>query len=57
MASDQVIEKGARVRIPDGREGTVLWVIPSGQEAAVSLPGVYGTFHIHPKYLVLLGRE
>lgn len=45
---------GDQVRLHDGREGTIAWVIPSGEEAAIILPGVHGTYHIHPRYLTKL---
>lgn len=45
------LEPGDRVRVPDGREGKLLWIIPSGTEAAVALDGAPGTFHIHPSCL------
>lgn len=48
------MKPGDRVRVPDGREGSLLWVIPTGTEAAVALDGVYGTFHIHPSRLAEL---
>jgi hypothetical protein len=47
------LKTGDRVRLPDGREGKLCWVIASGEEAAVALDGVDGTFHIHPSRLAL----
>jgi hypothetical protein len=46
--------RGDRVRIPDGREGKLLWIIPSGKEAAVELDGEAGSFHLPPDQLTLL---
>lgn len=45
------LKTGDRVRVPDGREGWLCWIIPSGPEAVVALDGVGGTFHIHPSKL------
>lgn len=46
--------RGDRVRLPDGREGKLLWIIPSGREAAVELDGEAGSFHLPPDQLTLL---
>lgn len=40
-----------RVRVADGREGWLCWIIPKGTEAAVALDGEYGTWHTHPSNL------
>jgi hypothetical protein len=57
LESAKQVAQGARVRVPDGREGKLLWIIPSGQEAAVALDGVAGTFHIHPHQLTAASPE
>lgn len=45
------VERGDRVRLPDGREGKLCWVTAGG-EAAVAVDGEQGTFHLRAADLV-----
>lgn len=55
-AAPESFYTGDRVRVPDGREGRVLWVIPTGTEVAIALDDTYGSFHIHPSHVELVQR-